>query len=338
MPSALALGSVTGSTLKRDVLVLAASETASELSFQRQATATSVRSLRPSTPNPPFVSELRRAVSNLGSANGHSEMILWDSAGLNAADLSQQIGLSVRSGDLDTLGVESGAAGINGQGPKFASAVALALAAMDGGPTRIDFLHSRLAPPRKRRIPRWGYFAGAGAVLLVAFGIYAYISLSQQQQEVDALQAKINANSSKVDDAKQFVAKATLAQYWHTGDPCYLECMRDLNAVIPEDGQTFATSLEIKAEPPPINPSGNQNADAPVPNADEHRTLYVTLQGHTGAPESVTALEDRMRRNSSAFKDIHLGGEAKVPRSNEYVFSIAFTYEPPAPGQAAGTK
>jgi hypothetical protein len=338
MPSALALGSITGSTLKRDVLVLASGESASELSFQRQATATSVRNLRPSTPNPPFVSELRRAVSTLGAANGHSEMILWDSAGLNATDLQEQIGMSVRSGDMDTLGVDSAGAGINGQGPKFASAVALALSVMDEGSTRIDFLHSRLAPPKKHRIPRWGYFAGAAAVLLIAFGVYAYVSLSQQEQVVDAIQANINSQAGKVADAKQFVGKATLAQYWHNTDLRYLECMRDLDSVIPEDGQTYATSLEIKAEPPPLNTSGSQNADAPVSSADEHQSLYVTLQGHTGATESVTALEDRMRRNSAAFKNIRIGAEAKVPRSNEYVFSIAFTYEPPTPTPAAGNK
>lgn len=334
-PSALALGAITGSTLKRDVLVLTAGAGASELSSQRQSMATSVRSLRASTPQPAFVSELRRAVSTIGSTNGHSEMILWDGAGIDPENLGQQIGLSVRSGNLETLGVESAVTGINGQGPKFASAVALALSVMDGGAPSIDFLHSRLAPPRQHRIPRWGYFAGGAAVLLIAFGIYAYVNISRQEQTLAALQAKIDGQSAKVEDAKAFVAKAALAQYWHNTDPRYLECMRDLNSVIPEDGQTYATSLEIKDEPPPLNSPSNQPGTAAIPSADEHRTLFVTLQGHTGATDSVTALAERMRRNSGAFKDIRIGSEARVPRTNEYVFSIAFSYAPPSPTAAA---
>ncbi len=336
MPSAMALGSITGSALKRDVLVLASGAGASELSSQRQATATSVRNLRPSNPQPPFVSELRRAVSTLGTSNGHSEMILWDATELDAASLGEQIGLSIRRGDLDTLGVESGGAGINGQGPKFASAVALALSGMDAGASSIDFLHSRLAPPKEHHIPRWAYFASAAAALLIAFGIYAYLDLSKEEQVLAGLQSQIDGQSAKVGQAKDFVYKATLAQYWHNATPRYLDCMRDLNSLIPEDGQTYATSLEIKAEPPPT--SNGTNQPGPVPNAEDHQTLYVSLQGHTGAIESVTALEDRMRRSPTVFKDIRPGGEAKVPRSDEYTFSIAYGYEPPSAPEPTPTK
>jgi hypothetical protein len=330
MPSALALGTITGASLKRDVLVLAAGAAGSELSWQRQSTAAAMRSLRPALPQPPFVSELRRAFSTLGGADGRREMILWDGAGVDAASLGEQLGVNVQSGELQTLGVEASGAGINGQGNKFAAAVALALSAMDESRPGIDFLHSRLAPPRKHRIPRWGYLAGAAVVLFIAFGIYAYTDLNNTEQKVNALQSKISNQQKDVDAARDFVSKESLAQYWHGGDPRYLACMRDLDAFIPEDGQTYATNLEIKAETPPLN-AGNNQPGAPAAGTAGERTLFATLQGHTPNLESVTALRDRMGRNPSVFKDIKIGPETKVPRTQEFLFSITFSYEPPKP-------
>jgi hypothetical protein len=335
MPSALALGTITGASLKRDVLVLAAGPAGSELSSQRHSTATAMRSLRPAMPQPPFISELRRTVSTLDVADGQREMILWDGAGVDAASLGEQLGVNVQDGELQTLGVEASGAGINGQGRKFAAAVALALSAMDESRPGIDFLHSRLAPPSKHRIPRWGYLAGAAVVLFIALGVYAYTDLDRTEQEVNTLQSQINKQQKDVDAARDFVAKESLAQYWHGGDPRYLACMRDLEDVIPEDGQTYATNLEIKAETPPLN-AGSSQAGAPTAmGADGERTLLATLQGHTPNLESVTALRDRMGRNPAVFKDIKIGPETKVPRTQEFLFSITFSYEPPKPTQPA---
>jgi hypothetical protein len=331
MPSALALGTITGGCLKRDVWVLAAGPAGSELSSQRHSTATAMRSLRPAMPQPPFISELRRTVSTLDAADGQREMILWDGAGVDAASLGEQLGVNVQSGELQTLGVEASGAGINGQGRKFAAAVALALSAMDESRPGIDFLHSRLAPPRKHRIPRWGYLAGAAVVLFIALGIFAYTDLDKTEREVNALKAQINGQQKDVDAAREFVAKESLAQYWHGGEARYLACMRDLEDVIPEDGQTYATNLEIKAETPPLNAGANQAGAPAAMGAEGERRLFATLQGHTPNLESVTALRDRMGRNPSVFKDIKIGPETKVPRTQEFLFSITFSYEPPKP-------
>jgi hypothetical protein len=45
--------------------------------------------------------------------------------------------------------------------------------------------------------------------------------------------------------------------------------------------------------------------------------------------ESVTALVDRMHRNPNVFKDVKIGSGQKVPRTNEWLFSITFGYAPP---------
>jgi hypothetical protein len=329
-PSAMVLGSITGASLKRNVLVLSLSPGGGELSSQREATATAVRSLRPATPEPPFVSELRRAVSTLIIPGSQRELILWDGAGIDAASLGRQLDVTISPGELPSLGVDTAQAGANGQGAKYAAAVALALCALDAGPG-IDFLHSRLAPPREHRIPRWAYIAMAGVLLLIGICIYAYTDLERQQKTVDGLQSQITAQQKEVDAAGDFVSKATLAQYWHGGDARYLACMRDLDNVIPEDGQTYATSLDIKAQTPPLAQGGAPPAPGSPVNADASRILTVTLQGHTANLESVTALVDLMRRNTTAFTDIKIGPETKVPRTQEFLFSITFNYVPPKP-------
>jgi hypothetical protein len=333
-PSAVALGAITGASLKREVLVLSTDSAGSELSRQYLSAATAIRSLRPATPQPPFISELRRAVSNLPTSGGERELILWDAAGVDAAGLGQQIGVNVRKGDLETLGVDAASAGLNGQSTKFASAIALALSAMDDAGPAIDFLHSRLAPPREGKIPRWAYAAAALVVVLIGLSIYAYSYLGQREADVQGYRDKIAAGQSKADEARDFVTKASFAKNWHVGDARYLACLRDLDDVIPEDGQTYATSLDIKSDSPSLNPEAS--SATPAPSADETRSLFVTLTGHTASLESVTALEDRMRHNPTAFTDIKNGPETRVPRTQEYLFSITFTYVPSKPAPPAG--
>jgi hypothetical protein len=328
-PSALALGAVTGASAKRDVMVLSVGSAGSELSSHRIAVGTSIRSLRASAPQPAFLSELRRAVSTLATPGGENEMVLWDGAGLDAGSLGKQLGVTVRAGELHSLGVDTSAAGINGQGAKFAAAVALALSGMSESGPAINFLHSRLAPPKEHKIPRWAYAAAAAALICIVLGILGYSDISGREQEVADLNTKIAARQKQVDAATDFVSKATLAQYWHSGDFRYLSCLRDIESVIPEDGQTYAISLEIKAKSPSLNLAQNQPGQPPVMPTGDERMLFATLQGHTANMESVTALVDRMHRKPDVFKDVSIGPGTKVPRTQEWLFSITFGYAPP---------
>ena len=107
-------------------------------------------------------------------------MVLWDGAGLDAGNLEKQLGVTVRPGDLHSLGVDTSAAGINGQGAKFAAAVALAICAINETGPAIDFLHSRLAPPKQHRIPRWAYLAAGTALVLIVMGILGYSDLERE--------------------------------------------------------------------------------------------------------------------------------------------------------------
>ena len=333
MPSAIALGSVTGAALNREVLVLAVGSGGSELSAQAQTNATAMRSLRSAMPQPAFVSELRRAVSTMPASNGQREMILWDGAGVDAASLGRQIGVNIQAGELGTLGIDAAAAGSNGQGSKYAAAVALALSAMGEATPGIDFLHSRLAPPSAHRVPRWAYFAAGVVLLLIILGISAYSDQSKLEQQVVDMQGQIAKQQKQADAARDFVSKATLAEYWHSSDPRYMACLRDLDEVIPEDGLTYATNLEIKAQPAPLNAQSGSTGPIPSASADDQRMLSVSLQGHTANLESVTALADRMNHNPAVFKGVKIGPGTKIPRTQEWLFSITFGYLSPKPAE-----
>jgi len=334
-PSALALGEASSHASDSNVLVLSVGPGGSELSVRQSGAPSAIRHLRSPNPQPPFVSELRRAVSTLGPASADREMILWngaglDGGGLDAAVLGDQLGLRVRGGEVPSLGVDAAGAGMNGQGSRFAAAIAVALAGMNG--PAVDFLHSRLAPPQQRSMRRIIILGVLAAVMVVGGILWAYIDLQHKQAHVADLQNKLAQIKDRVADARKFVDMVNFAQHWHGENPKYLDCLRDLTNAIPDDGQTYATSLDITAEtphmaltPPPGAPA------APPPTAPKTQTLHeltVKLAGRTSDAENVTALVDRMRRNP-AFVDIRIGQETNTGRSREWSFSLTFDYVPP---------
>jgi Tfp pilus assembly protein PilN len=306
-----------------------------------------MRNLRPPTSPPAFFSELRRVVSAYPGTD--REMVLWDQSGLHAADLGSQLGMTVKTGELSSLGVETNGSAMNGEGSRYGGAVAVAMVGIAPTAPAVNFLNSRLAPPNAHLIPRWAWAAAGGLVAIIVGIIFAYHYLDVQQQQADALKGQLDAMSADVVNAQKFVSKVTVARYWHNeSDARYLACLRDIDSVIPEDGNTYATSLDIKAPSPPLTGSGfaptsaTAAAQAKMPDM---RTLQCTLQGRTPSFDNVTAMESRMRRMPGAFTDIKLGPQTKVPRTNEILFSVTFSYVPPAlasnpaqtPGTAAGT-
>jgi len=330
-PSAVALGAATGRAAggHADALVLAVAAGGSEMTAQHGATPGAVRHLRAPTPQPAFVSEVRRAMSMMPRpTNGTREIVLWDGAGLDAAALGEQLGLRVRAGDLPALGVTAPDPSANGEGRRYASAVALALAGVGPGGVAVDFLHSRLAAPREARFPRWAVISAVAAVCLVAGAIFAYIDLRRQRAEVAAMRVKADGLKGPVATAGAFVAKVSFAQAWHGGDPRYLACVLDLTRAIPEDGVTYATSLILRETvpgPSRATPAGGSSADVPKP--PEVRTLTGQLFAKTADQQRAQLLLDTLRRLPN-FRDVKSGGTAGADRGREVSFSVSFTYVP----------
>ena len=335
-PSALTLGQSTGVAVGKKVLVLSVTANASELSSQDGGLPSAIRNLRPPMPQSPFVSDLRRAISALSpAAVGERELVLWDSAGIDTQGLSQQLGMPVRQGELPVLGVNP-PAGANGEGRRFAPAVALALALLDEKPLSVDFLHSRLPPPRESRIPPWAAVASLVVLVVVALVLWAYIHMATRQAEFDRVKAVNDANAISAKKAADFVDKVSFAQGWHAVDPRYLACLRELTYAIPDDGTMYATNLTVKEyEKPQVN-GGKTVAPTPV----DARTLIGALQGRASDQDHIQGLIDKLRGNHAMFPDVVPGPTESIPRENEFSFSIGFTFitpVPPAPKAAPAT-
>jgi hypothetical protein len=320
--TSLALGDATGRGARKDVLVLTVAGSGSEMTLQRDSSAGVLRFLRPPEPQAPFINELRRAVSTMPPSRYARELILWDGVGLDASTLSGQIGSVVRTGEMALLGVSS----LNGTGTRattngkpgatrigqYAASVALALDGLEDRRAAIDFLHSRLAPPRQHHIPRWAYIAAAALLILVICTVYAFHELQDQSVAADAMQARYSAMKSHIDDADAFVSKVSFAQTWHGGDPRYLACMRDMTDAIKDDADTFALSLIIGDAP--------RAAKAP----DTHELAGV-LQGKAAAQRDMLRLVAQLKRYKG-FTDVSPAG-AESGRNGEVTFSIDFRYQ-----------
>lgn len=325
--SAVALGEATARTMAKDPLVLAVTPAGAEMTVQTGSAASAIRHLRAPEPQPPFVSELRRAMLTAVS-NGRAgrELILWDGAGIGASGLGEDLGMTVRSGDLPALGVETPATSANGSGRKYAAAVALGLTGIGLGEESVDFLHSRLAPPKEQRVPRWAITGGLAVLVLVALAIFAYADIQQLQSTLSKKQAEFDAQKTRLDTAEAFVSKVSFAQAWHGGNPRYLACLQDLTNAVPEDMQTYMTSVVIHEAPKPQQTSGTAKPKLPQPG--DVRPLQVQIFGKTENQERINLLLGRLQ-HAPNFTDAQLGNSSANARERNWTFTITMTYVPP---------
>ena len=326
--SSAALGTVTGQASGENAVVLTLAAAGAELTAQSGGHTSTLRHLRAPSPEPLFLSELRRAVSMLpangSSAAGLREIIVWDGAGLQTTSLGESIGMRVRSGDLPSLGVSTTEAARNGGGRKFAAAVALGVAGLGGCPLPIDFLHSRLAAPAKRLIARWMIWTAVGVIAAIAIGIYAYTDLQKKQQVLDSMTASYRQKEPDVKAADAFVTKVSFAQGWHGGDPRYLACMNEITRLVPEDGQTYCTSLNMR-EKEVVKVDSKKDA---APKTSDTRHLVVSFFAKAPNQAAALQLKDAFQTDKSRFIDVHFNGTQNTGKGNEVTFSFTCTYVP----------
>jgi hypothetical protein len=317
-PSALALGGTTARAMARNVLVLNVLASGSELTDQQSGSASAVRLLRASTPPQTLTGELRRAVSTLPPSAQAREMVVWDSSGMDAQSLGKQLGMNVRTGELPTLGVDDSVAGTNGDGSRYAAAVALATSALSESPVPVDFLHSRLAAPRKQVLPRWAYLATGVGILVIVGAVMAYNDMQAKEKALEDLQTHLTNIQPELKTATSFVSMVSFAQGWHAGEPRYLACLRDLTAAIPDDGDTYATMLTIK-----------DMASTPAGVKVVHG-LSGQLYGKTSDQQHVEQVLDRMK-HTPTFANVTLEGTNNLGRMQQVSFSITFDYPDATP-------
>ncbi len=215
--------------------------------------------------------------------------------------LESRAGLTVaKTRDLSRMGVTIEAPESNDA--KYGAAAALALVAADTSMLPVDFLHSRLAPPKQNRFGStaiWGTFA---AIVLVAVGGWMLWDMHQRQAEVDKVEKWLDEQSASIKTAEARVARTELARGWFDTRTPVLDCMKNITQSFPTDGSVIATSFSLRE-----NGKG-------------------LLAGRSPDQKSGLAIRDRLM-GDKRFVDVTLidmrdaGGN-----SRDVVFTIAFTY------------
>lgn len=180
-------------------------------------------------------------------ADAQGEWLLWDLSKLGGETL-QAVGTHLevpwRAGDLRAdLHLAESPERLSGA---LATAVALACGGLDG--LILDFVHSRLTPPRQSRLGRkatWGLIAG---VLVLAAGVAFALDWRANQTDVALLQRQWADMKDGVKDAQALVDNVGFVRGWHDRRPEFLSCLREITQCFPQEGRIWATSLTIQED------------------------------------------------------------------------------------------
>ena len=313
-PTSVALTTATTRN-SSDALVLSITPSATELSAQRGNHPSLLRHVGASSTNSAAVAgEVRRATLMMprngstggnGSANGysHGPVVVWDDARLDPAArlaMTAALGPAARAGNFIDLGAGEPPAGL----VACAAAVSLAMAGLSEDGLPIDFLHPRLAEPKKAAVKRQTALAIAAAVMLIIGVVYAYVDLQHKEQDLARLQAGLNSIGDRRKSAEAEVTMIKYAQGWHADKPRYLACLRDLTTAIPDDNQMYLISFDL------------------------HDSMKGDIGGKATSREAVLALVSRLNQ-SKHFSDVKMSLDLRdVHHVPEVTFNITFKYVP----------
>ncbi len=175
------------------------------------------------------------------------QVLVWDSVGRDAALLNSLAGQLALPWKLCTLEADLGVA-VSSTPTNGRWAQAAALACDEIGPMAMDFLHSHLAPARKKRVKRWMVLAVAACAVLLAAGLYLVLDWRAKQQEVLALGNQLSRQKDAIAEAKAMVDDVTFARTWYDRRPAMLDCLKEITGAFPQEGKVWATSLLIRQD------------------------------------------------------------------------------------------
>jgi hypothetical protein len=350
-PSAAALGAATAG-INGEALVLSVGPAGTEFTVQNGAQPRVLRHLgAASAPPAMLVGELRRSTalftrngytpggmngssSSNGSSNGAAndgsgvlssgagrrELTVWNESSLNPAALQsigEALGLQIKTGRLQSLGLaepENGAAADGAATRGSAAATALALSALDGARPAVDFLHTRLAPPKKHLVERRTALIAAAVVIAIAFAAWAYIDQQAKARKLEGLQQQLKKLDPERQANENFIKVIGYARGWKA-NPKYMACLTDLTNSVPPDGQIYLTSFTL-----------NQTMKGSF--------MGKAVNASGREQQNVLMLTDRLRA-TGRFKDVKSQFEGReVNRgARELTFTVNFNYLP-AEGEA----
>jgi len=250
--------------VRKDSLVLALGPGGTELGAQPTEGASILRHVGPASASaaPMLLGEIRRATAALdnsgngngfGLGNGHAkrQVILWDDAeGAESATalaacrtMGETAGLAVVDGELSLLGVTPSQSTAKGA----ATAVALALEGLQGR-LPVDFLDTRLAPPKEQKYdPKIVYGVAAAAILLLAI-IGGWWDLHNLQAQADAKNRLLASENTRLIPIKAETDRISQVRQWHTEVPKLVSCLSELTRAFPPERDLFVVGLSLRQD------------------------------------------------------------------------------------------
>jgi hypothetical protein len=271
-----------------------------------------------------LAAEIRRTLAMIpGGAPGGPPsarvLQLWDGAGLgDTSALAAQVGVEVKARPgVTALRVTGPAAAPAGDpGGRFAPAVALALAGADRKPELVDFLHPRLAPPKRSQFGRreqWAAVAG-GVLLLVA--LLFWLDLRGKEGRLAELSGRRDKLAPLVGTYDSIITRTTAANPWFDGRTPTLESLRELTAAFPDTDPIYVTTFTMTDPGTPTDPA----------------KLRVT--GRAPNDAAVLAVGDKLRANPK-FSNVSAETRAAGGNSGEVVFTFVCNYSGRGPARPA---
>jgi hypothetical protein len=266
----------------------------------------------------PLTAELRRIVA-LAPAGGNGkadEVLLVDGVGLSASQIdefSERLGLPVRASDgLAVLGVQAAPAfgSATSLAPAhdqpapghYAPAVSLALAAARRDPLTPDFQHSRLAPPRQRRIGRRTTWAIILATITVATLLSLYVLVQRMGAEHADLQAQLKRLDPDIKAAEQMLERVKFAKGFFDTRPPMLDCLKEITLAFRDDEPIWAASFVFR--------EGGKGQ----------------LMGRAADQKTILKTIDRLKENPT-FTDVKAPEIREVGgKSRDWSFSVSFSF------------
>ena len=256
--------------------------------------------------------ELRRTIAMLpagvdelvGSGglgkSAEPKMTVWRDAGIRPEELAaigEAVEIPVAVGDVRRLGAE-----ISPATRGCASAIALAVGGLVEKNECIDYFNPKLAAANRPSVRKRTVWAVATAAVVALIGLLVYIDLSLIEHDVAQSDQRLHDMEPKLVIARPFVANMQIVEGFQHGKPKSLACLRDITAMLPEDGLTYLTAFHLL---------GNMKGD---------------FSGRSSSDKEVINLVDRLRAMGQ-FADVKQKLDAGG-RGAEMTFSVTFTYVP----------
>ncbi|HVT82559.1 MAG TPA: pilus assembly protein PilM [Phycisphaerae bacterium] len=330
----VALGRATSRLPGGDGLVLDLGSSGAELVIQHGTDPAHIRHLNVAPTGDALgllAGEIRRTMASIPRNGTPQTLAVWNTGSSENPEsiLEQRLSIPVTSPGLDKLVSTDGS-----DARAYVPAIAVALMAMESSGPAIDFLHSRLAPPKEPAMSPQKKLAYAGALLLTVLVALGYKDLSDKDAELKSLQAQnaLKKNVDAVTNAKAEIRRYEDAVNWMPKGPTYIAVMTDLTDLFMRvNPNTSRGSVWVKE----LNYTGNNTWELKGECTDQSlaQQLRIKMLDNANYADGLPKRFDK-----PGLPNVAVIPPARGETTSTVTFTLTFTYVPATTATAAATK